>query len=44
MKDCREAGVLVLRSSANVLRFAPPLVISASNLDRGLDIVEAQLT
>ncbi|MFP4551976.1 MAG: aspartate aminotransferase family protein [Spirochaetales bacterium] len=41
---CRDAGVLLLRSSSNVLRFAPPLVISAGELNKGLDIVAAQLS
>lgn len=35
----RDQGVLVLKSAGNVLRFAPPLVISANELNRGLDLV-----
>ena len=44
MNACQEAGGLLLRSSNNVLRFAPPLVMEANELDRGLDIVAAQLS
>jgi acetylornithine/succinyldiaminopimelate/putrescine aminotransferase len=33
----RERGVLVLKSAGNVVRLAPPLVITADELDRGMD-------
>ncbi|TVR06362.1 MAG: aminotransferase class III-fold pyridoxal phosphate-dependent enzyme, partial [Spirochaetaceae bacterium] len=35
----RENGLLVLRSGANVIRIAPPLVISESEIDEGCDIL-----
>lgn len=35
----RENGLLVLRSGANVIRIAPPLIISESEIDEGCDIV-----
>jgi acetylornithine/N-succinyldiaminopimelate aminotransferase len=38
-----EAGLLVLRSGSDVVRIAPPLVISARDLDRGLTILETTL-
>lgn len=40
---CREQGVLVIVAGANVVRIAPPLVIEAADLDRGLDVLEAVL-
>jgi len=35
----REAGLLILRSGANILRIAPPLVISDAELQRGTAIM-----
>ncbi len=35
----REEGVLVLKSGKNVLRIAPPLVISEGESKKGADIV-----
>ena len=40
----RDAGVLVLRSGDDVMRIAPPLVISADQLDEGLRRIDAALS
>ncbi len=40
---CREQGVLVIPAGANVVRIAPPLVIEADELDRGLAVLESVL-
>ena len=40
---CREEGVLVIQAGANVLRFAPPLIIRPGQIDEGLRAVERQL-
>ena len=37
----REKGLLVLRSGKNVLRLAPPLVVSREELEEGCAILEA---
>jgi len=44
-RACHAAGLLVLTCGTygNVLRFLPPLVISESEVDRGLEILEAAL-
>jgi 4-aminobutyrate aminotransferase/(S)-3-amino-2-methylpropionate transaminase len=44
-RACHVAGLLVLTCGTygNVLRFLPPLVISAEQVDRGLDIVAESL-
>ncbi len=39
----RERGVLVLKSAGNVVRLAPPLVITADELDRGMDALAEAL-
>ncbi|MCQ2603587.1 MAG: acetylornithine/succinylornithine family transaminase [Spirochaetia bacterium] len=39
IKKCRENGLLLLRSGVNVIRLAPPLVISEKELDEGFDII-----
>ncbi|MBI43328.1 MAG: aspartate aminotransferase family protein, partial [Oceanospirillales bacterium] len=39
----REAGLLVLRSGGDVVRIAPPLVISPRELERGLRLLETTL-
>jgi acetylornithine/N-succinyldiaminopimelate aminotransferase len=39
MNACREKGVLLLRSSSNVVRIAPPLVIGQSELQSGLAVL-----
>ncbi len=36
---CRERGVLVISAGGNVLRLAPPLVISADEIDHGLAVL-----
>jgi acetylornithine/N-succinyldiaminopimelate aminotransferase len=43
IERCREAGVLVIQAGANVLRFAPPLIITREQLDEGLSVVEGAL-
>jgi len=43
MQTCRDQGVLLLRSSSNVVRIAPPLTISEAEIDRGLEVVRAAL-
>ncbi|HKJ85990.1 MAG TPA: aminotransferase class III-fold pyridoxal phosphate-dependent enzyme [Spirochaetia bacterium] len=43
MNACRERGVLLLRSSSNVVRIAPPLVISSRELARGIGILKEVL-
>ena len=40
---CRERGALVISAGGNVLRLAPPLVISADEIDQGLTIVREAL-
>jgi predicted acetylornithine/succinylornithine family transaminase len=39
INTCRERGVLVISAGGNVLRLAPPLVISAEEIDHGLAIL-----
>jgi predicted acetylornithine/succinylornithine family transaminase len=36
---CREHGVLVISAGGNVLRLAPPLIISAEEIDLGLAVI-----
>lgn len=36
---CRERGVLVISAGGNVLRLAPPLIISAEEIDLGLAVI-----
>jgi acetylornithine/N-succinyldiaminopimelate aminotransferase len=36
----REAGLLILRSGTNVLRVAPPLVVSVAELQQGVGLLE----
>jgi acetylornithine/N-succinyldiaminopimelate aminotransferase len=47
MKDLlarlQQKGLLVLRSGTNVVRIAPPLVISAKEIQKGIDIIEEAL-
>ncbi len=43
MAAAREHGLLILRSGADVLRFAPPLTISDREIDRGLERLDAAL-
>jgi acetylornithine/N-succinyldiaminopimelate aminotransferase len=39
----QDNGLLVLRSGSNVVRLAPPLVISSGEIEKGIDIVEEAL-
>ncbi len=40
---CRERGVLVISAGGNVLRLAPPLIISPEEIDRGLAVLREAL-
>jgi predicted acetylornithine/succinylornithine family transaminase len=40
---CREQGVLVIVAGANVLRLAPPLVVTREQIDRCLSVLEQVL-
>lgn len=40
---CRERGVLVISAGANVLRIAPPLIISPEEIDHGLSVLRDAL-
>ncbi len=40
---CRERGVLVISAGGNVLRLAPPLIISAEEIDQGLAVLREVL-
>jgi acetylornithine/N-succinyldiaminopimelate aminotransferase len=40
---CREEGLLALRSGANVLRIAPPLVITKKEIDEGVALLTRAL-
>ena len=39
IEDCRDRGLLVISAGDNVLRLAPPLIISAEEIDQGLAIL-----
>ena len=39
LKACQEKGLLLLRSGANVIRIAPPLVITENELREGVNIL-----
>jgi 4-aminobutyrate aminotransferase-like enzyme len=41
---CRARGVLVISAGGNVLRLAPPLVISPEEIDQGLAVLRDVLT
>lgn len=43
MNACREEGVLLLRSSSNVVRLAPPLVIGEKDLAGGVAVLRRAL-
>ena len=43
MSKARERGLLVLRSGKNILRIAPPLIITEKEIDRGVEIVRSVL-
>ncbi len=40
----KENGLLLLRSGKNILRIAPPLVISEKEMDKGFEIIDKILT
>jgi acetylornithine/succinyldiaminopimelate/putrescine aminotransferase len=41
---CRDRGLLVCSAGADVLRFVPPLVITAEEIEEALSIVDAVLS
>jgi acetylornithine/N-succinyldiaminopimelate aminotransferase len=41
---CRELGLLVSAAGSNVLRFTPPLIVTSSEIDEALAIVDLVLT
>ena len=41
--ECRERGVLIISAGANVIRFAPPLIITEEQIDYGLGVLEEVL-
>jgi acetylornithine/N-succinyldiaminopimelate aminotransferase len=43
VEACRERGVLVISAGENVLRLAPPLIISAEEIDHGLEVLREVL-
>jgi acetylornithine/N-succinyldiaminopimelate aminotransferase len=43
LEKLQDRGLLALRSGANILRIAPPLIIEKEELDRGCDIIAAVL-
>ena len=43
IEGCRERGVLVISAGGNVLRLAPPLIISAEEIDHGLAVLREVL-
>ena len=43
IKECMANGLLVLRSGTNVIRLAPPLIISEKEMDEGFDIIAKSL-
>jgi acetylornithine/N-succinyldiaminopimelate aminotransferase len=43
MKRARERGLLILRSGKNILRIAPPLIITEKEIDRGVEILRSVL-
>jgi acetylornithine/N-succinyldiaminopimelate aminotransferase len=43
LEVAREHGLLVLKSGTNIIRIAPPLVITPAEIDRGLGLLEVTL-
>ncbi len=41
VKKCQEAGLLILSSGTNMLRIAPPLVITEEELTKGMEILKS---
>jgi acetylornithine/N-succinyldiaminopimelate aminotransferase len=44
LEVARTNGLLVLRSGTNVIRIAPPLIITPAEIDRGLGLLEVTLS
>jgi acetylornithine/N-succinyldiaminopimelate aminotransferase len=44
IEACRQQGLIVLRSGKNVLRLAPPLTISKSEMAKGFKLLDAALS
>ena len=40
---CRERGVLLSVAGGTVVRFAPPLIVGAADLDRALEVLDVAL-
>lgn len=40
IERCREAGVLVIQAGANVVRLAPPLIITPAQVEEGVEVLE----
>jgi len=43
VKRCYQDGLLVNKTAGDVIRLLPPYVISAAEIERGLDILRANL-
>lgn len=43
IKECMANGLLVLRSGTNVIRLAPPLIITEKEMDEGFEIIAKSL-
>ena len=43
VSGCVENGLLIINAGANVLRFAPPLIVSEGEIDEGMGILEKVL-
>jgi ornithine--oxo-acid transaminase len=40
LKDARDVGVLAKQTHGNIIRFAPPLVISKDEVDQALTVIK----
>ena len=40
VRSCMEKGLLINCTNENVLRFVPPLILSESDIDRAVDILD----
>ena len=43
IKECMTNGLLILRSGTNVIRLAPPLIITEKEMDEGFEIIAKSL-
>lgn len=43
VKVCAENGLLILQAGANVVRLAPPLVLSQDQIDKGIAILQSSI-